>query len=299
MNPELVLRKLTTKGTIVRAYSPAGYYWRSGFACSTAAYVTEADLIFTACHFDQDAHRGEYYSEFDEPTVEEIRFLGALILPIGNACGMLPLYPLLASVKIDEFIDFRERGAVSRLSEILRSEIKPDTDQPWSDGPLPVAFGGRPYEYRDAPIPRAILQRIYEAIDPNDHTLIRGLGALIRSGMLSRHRHLFETAHHEIFTAMDASFQLVLAKLAAMGMVNPSSADAADFIHETFGGPGPTQGYFSDYYEDRIRLIHPASRYGVAPYAPLGHCHFFGLYDDLRDVYRWLVLGEVVDLQPV
>ena len=29
--------------------------------------------MFSACHFDKQTHERDYYSEFDDPTIEELR----------------------------------------------------------------------------------------------------------------------------------------------------------------------------------------------------------------------------------
>ena len=298
MSGDLQHRRWTSQGTILRPYSPAGLHWDTSFSTPTGIVVSTADLVFSACHFCESSGEGDYYSEFDEPLVEELRLIAALILPIGYACGVLPFYPLLSSIRLEEYVSLEDKMSIDRISVVLRSEFQPDLDTPWSDGPVPPAFGGKAYQFREGPIPAGIALRIYNAIDPKDFVLMRGLGAFIRAGMLSRHHHLFESAHHALFVALEASFQLVLRKLRSEGISNPSSAHAAELVHRTFGGEGPTAGYFSDYYEDRIQLFHPSSRFGEAPYAPLMHSHFYGLYYDLRDVFRWLILGERLDLQP-
>jgi len=52
---------------------------------------------------------------------------------------------------------------------------------------------------------------------------------------------------------------------------NPTALDAGALIDaEVFNhrhGPG---GYFGDFYEDRIKTMHPSSRFGVFPVPPLG-----------------------------
>jgi len=103
--------------------------------------------------------------------------------------------------------------------------------------------------------------------------------------------------HYALYVSLDASFEMLKRKLHNEGLVNPSATDAAALMEEAFGEELSGGKYFEDYYEDRIRTVHTASRFGVYPYAPLSHCDFFGLYEGLREVYRWLILDEYIDLR--
>jgi len=183
-------------GTVVRAYSPAGLYWKQGLICSTALYVNQDDLIFSACHFDKQPHEGDYHSEFDEPVVEELRLAAALVLPIGYTCGVLPIYPLIDSLGFAEYIDLLNTDTIPRLRALLRTKLHFSQERPWQDGPPPPTLGGVPYKFRDETAPSNLQRRIYDAIDASDHVLMRGIGAFVRAGMLTEHRCLFEAAHY-------------------------------------------------------------------------------------------------------
>jgi hypothetical protein len=65
------------KGTVARTFAPWGNYWRENFTSPSAIYVNQGDLIFSACHFDISAYSGDYYSEFKQPTLEELRLFVA------------------------------------------------------------------------------------------------------------------------------------------------------------------------------------------------------------------------------
>jgi hypothetical protein len=287
------LLKLET-GTVIRAYAPCGFYWRDKFVAPSALYANHQDIIFSACHFDRIAHSGNYYSEFDEPTVEELRLMAALILPIGWNEGVVTLYPYQTSLALDERNDLREPELAIRFDGTLRRELNFEKTVPWNDDPPPKAFGGVPYAYRDEHSPSLLQHRIYDAIDVSDYLLMRGLGALIKGPMLMRHRPFGDYALYALFIALDASFQLVLRRLRLLGNVNPSSADAAGLIEEFFGEEPSGSRYFEDYYTDRIKAFHPESRFGAFPYVPLCNSDFFSLFYALREVYRWLILGERV-----
>jgi hypothetical protein len=293
---DIFSKRMLESGTVLRAYSPVGTYWRENFNVPTAVFANESDLIFSACHFDARPHKGEYYSEADEPTLDELRLMAALVLPIGWNCGVLTIYPLGLSLGLKERVDLTKPGQVGRLSKILRSKLFSGENLSWDDGPYPLGSDRTPYHFRDGPSPIELQHRIYEAIDVADHLMMRGLSALIKGMMLSRQRLFGEQAHYCLYVALDASFQLILRRLSEAGVANPSSADAAALMEETFGEEPSGRGYFEDYYGDRIQTLHPQSRFGVLPYAPVSYSHFHGLYYGLREVYRWLILDDYIRL---
>lgn len=281
-------------GTVIRAYAPYGFYWRDKFAAPSALYASHDDIIFSACHFDRTAHSGNYYSEFDEPTVEELRLMAALLLPLGWNKGMVILYPQQTSLALDERIDLTEPELAGRLVDILRRQLTFEKPSLRNDGPPPKAFGGVPYTYRDERSPSSLQRRIYDSIDVSDYLLMRGLGALIKGPMLLQYREFGDHALFALFIALEASFQLVLRRLRLRGNANPSSTDAARLIEDVFGEEPSSARYFEDFYTDRIKAFHPESRFGVYPYVPLCNSDFFSLFYALREVYRWLILDENV-----
>lgn len=290
MTPVMSLYQLKT-GTVARTFAPCGFYWREDFASPSALYANQDDLIFSACHFDIGAHSGDYYSEFDQPTIDELRLLTALLLPIRWNCGMVTLYPHQASMAFDDRLDLREPDVARQIGDTLRHKLT----IPAYDGPPPDAFGGVPYIYRGERAPCSLQHRIYDAIDISDHLLMRGLGALIKGPMLLRHRAFGDHALYALFIALDTSHQLILRRLRLRGITNPTSTDAARAVEEEAFGEEPSGAhYFQEYYSDRIHAFHPENRSGVYPYVPLRHDDFIGLFYALREVYRWLILGERV-----
>lgn len=281
-------------GTVARAYAPCGFYWRDDFVSPSGVYANNDDLIFSICHFDIRAHSGDCYSEFDEPTVEELRLMAALILPIGWNEGMVTLYPYQVSVALDEHTNLTEPGLASRVGDILRRQLSSKKFSFWRDGPLPKAFGGVSYAYRDEHAPSWLQHRIYDAIDVHDYLLIRGLGALIKGLMLWQHRAFGDHALYALFIALEASHQLVLRRLRLRGVANPASTDAARLIEDVFGEEPSGAHYFEEFYADRIKAFHPESRFGAYPYLPLCNSDFASLFYARREVYRWLILDERV-----
>ncbi|MGP0075862.1 MAG: hypothetical protein ACLPWF_28430 [Bryobacteraceae bacterium] len=125
--------------------------------------------------------------------------------------------------------------------------------------------------------------------------MIRGLGALIRGFMLSSLSEFTESAGMSLWVSMEASFEIVKRILRARGIEKPKAKDAGDFLDDAFDNQFASEGYFPDYYEDRIKTVHPASRYGVFPGAGLSYDDVWGLATDLVHLYDFLVTGHVPD----
>jgi hypothetical protein len=74
----------------------------------------------------------------------------------------------------------------------------------------PPVLGGQAYEINVwAELRNERQVPIFEAIDVNDHLLIRGLGALIRAGMLERFDEFLEHSGMALWVAMEASLEIV------------------------------------------------------------------------------------------
>lgn len=137
-------------------------------------------------------------------------------------------------------------------------------------------------------------RRLFDAIDLGDHLLLRGLATWLKSGMLWMHRSFPEEANYALYISLEASFAVVRERLRQLGNPNPSAEDAGRYVSDIFRGDGTEGRYFGEFYEDRIRTLHPSSRYGTFVYAPLGRDDFYWLFRDLREMWRFLILKDVV-----
>lgn len=281
------------QGTIVRPMSPFGTYWKSSSLLADAAYVVRDDLIFTACHFDNDAHEDEYYTEHDEPTPEEIRLLASLALPIGIDRGFMAQYPHTTSIRIAEVRPLDDPHFLQEIETKLRSALGSANDGPRTDAPLPPS----PYNHFHWPLPITVHRQVYAAIDPHNHLLIRGLGTWLKGAQLHCHQSFAEEANYPLWISLDASQAIVFEELRATGLANPTSLDAQNYIHDAFGEERSGLKYFEEFYEDRIMTIHPQNRFGIFGFAPLGHDEFYWLHNGLREVFRYLLLESVIDPQ--
>jgi hypothetical protein len=107
--------------------------------------------------------------------------------------------------------------------------------------------------------------------------------------MCWQHREIAEAAVIQLYITLDVSLQLMLRVLRERGVPNPSAVDAGALIDETFNPEIDTGSYFADYYADRIKAMHPSSRFGVFPVAPLEADDYFFLRHGMVQVYHWLI----------
>ena len=158
----------------------------------------------------------------------------------------------------------------------------------------PPCLGGAPYDLNEhCEIDRRRFTSLFRSIDVEDHLLTRGLGSLVKAAMLTRHSEFLEHANIALWIALDASLRLLLRKMREAGFVNPTAKDAGALLDDAFDSRHASDGYFSDFYEDRIKTIHPESRYGTYPAAPLSYDDYYMLDESLRSVYEFLITGRV------
>ena len=69
--------------------------------------------------------------------------------------------------------------------------------------------------------------------------------------------------------------------------------DAGEFLDDAFDSQYASDGYFTDFYEERIKTLHPQSRFGVFPAAPLFADEYSQLNSSLETLYDFLLTGHV------
>lgn len=284
------------RGTIIRIYSPIGLYWRDSFLNKKAAFYVSNDLIFSACHYDKRLHKGDFYTEFDHPMLEELRLIASQILSVDRFDGAITPYPMDCYFCIEDQPDLSSMDTLSSLKESLESKVK-TSNVKWRDSLLPPIFGGENYQFRPEKTPAKHQQAIYRSLTLKRHLLFRGIRALTKATMLSCHRELYEAPHWATYIAKEASFQEILHVLRDKGMANPSKYDAAAYMEDAFGEPRSGKTYFEDYRIARNSTLHPYSNeFGVDPYPPIHHDDFYNLYVDLKVIYRWLILRKHIPI---
>ena len=283
------------QGIMVRLLSPLGVYPTEGFRHREAAMVLSQDVCAILTAFKKVQVPDDYHSEVEFLSPFDVRLLASVILSRVPDSGSICLYPTpLAMERPDAGFDLSDVRALDQLMSEFRTFIQ--GERQYRELHSPPLIGGRAYSFNEYASLRYAHQReIFDAIDVSNHLMTRGLGALIRAFMLFSLSEFTESAGMSLWVAMEASFEIVKGILRAQGIERPTAQDAGDFVDDVFDNQFASEGYFPDYYEDRIKTVHPASRYGIFPGAGLAHDDVWELGIDLIHLYDFLVTGHVPD----
>lgn len=282
---------------LARAYSPLGFYPVGALSEPEGIFILDDELIFSAAP-EYDVVIEGYVPESIWINPGELRLLSAITLAVPYGYGKVALYPDVLPVRLNLEThkltepDLQE-GIRNRLLDSIASARSP-THNPlfYKPVPQPPVLSGYSYRYNTNANDVEHQRDIFEAIDLDDHLMIRGLGALLKGELLSLH-HIFHTeACMSLYVAMEASMEIIRRRLAA-NQENPGPEDASRYLAEAFGNQVMQDRYFGEYYDDRIRTVHPDNRFGAFPYAPLMADDYFDLYDQLRSVYDFLLTGRI------
>jgi hypothetical protein len=291
---------------VVRTQLPWGVYPAKTVVTEDSLFYINKEICFSVVPFRSDEVENEhYYSEVEWATFNEIKLYGSILLCLDRDESYLRIYPF----RYPHFVSLPNFEAVIKNANNIKSLLIETINSPgrWipehnfratnlykspSESFLPPVCGGQKYDFRDEGIQYELQKELFAKFDTSNYLLIRGVSTLLRSAMLSAHIHFMEEAINATFISLEASFQLILNKLANEGVKNPSSTDAAQYISKIFYSTAANK-YFEEYYESRIMSFHPKSRFGTFPHAPLMHDDHYDLFNDLIDVYRFLICGYV------
>jgi hypothetical protein len=293
------------KGTHrVRLLLPEGMYPKKSILFEDSALYISDDICFSIAPNTIDEVSDDYYSEVEWATIPELRLYAATMLSVDREISYISLYPFNRSHFID---DPKLKITETTLLKIRTSLIeKINLPGRWSEKyqfmiqtgyeffrnvKSPTACGGDTYTLREEGMQTDLLRQIYINFDVKDYLMIRGVSTLIRSAMLARDG-FTEEAAILAFISLDASFNIILRRLKVGGMKNPSSEDAMQYIAETFKSEEEGK-YFEYYHEQRIKTVHPESRFGVFPHAPLFADDYIHLFDNLLELYAFFICGNV------
>jgi hypothetical protein len=279
-------------GVSVRLLSPQGTYPEGGFRDKDAAVIVTPDLCAVVTRFAGISVPDDYYSEIAFASPFDVRVLGAVMLAWTMKYGVPRLYPTTDAWSWPSEADLRDSISLERLandflSHLSRESIVVPTHH------RPRALGGHPYELTREQIDYARVPGLFSAIDINDRLLIRGIGALLQANMLANYYEFFEQACMSLWVSMEASMHLIFRRLKGQGIPHPTAQDAGEYLDSVFENQGQSSGYFSDYYSDRIRTVHPSSSFGVYHLAPLAADDFYDLNESLVPLYDFIVSGNV------
>lgn len=258
---------------------------------NASLYIGE-QLSFSATRAEEES---DYY-ELAWCDAEEIALLSSIIVGIHPDHGKAFLFPARWPFYLeDNGEDLSDPNLLAKIDVTLKKEIAArfaSGRDPNSWEELPPFLKNRPYEFNAILSSTKYHLYLFEHIKPDDTLLIRGLSHLLKSGMLRcMGRTFVDTACLEIYVALEATLQIILNRLQLAGNQNPTNRDASNYLLTAFNEPATSERYYSEYYDDRIKAIHPNSRFGAAKFTPLYVDDLFMLYNDLLRTYEFLIAG--------
>jgi len=96
-----------------------------------------------------------------------------------------------------------------------------------------------------------------------------------------------------LWISLDASFNLCRREMAIKGQRDASAADVGNYLDNLLGYLPSGERYFADFYEERVKTMHPESRFGVYPAAPLCADEYSQLLGSLIPTYEYLIVGRI------
>ncbi len=111
--------------------------------------------------------------------------------------------------------------------------------------------------------------------------------------MLARHYFFIEEAAINAYISLEAALTIILRNIASVDRKSPKIADALQYIEATFPHGAGLADYFRLSYDNRIRTLHPESRFGASWAAPLMADDYLETYDELTSVYRHILTGQL------
>lgn len=284
----------------VMVFEPKGCYPRGTLHVPNGLFHADEEISFSIVKgeswdaLDPDAP----FSEFNWASPQELRLIASLLLCERRDDAYMRFYPIVRYGPLldAEKIDFSQPEIVTEVRNLLLEVARTTKPGPTQD--RVVRCLERPY-YLVEPDHYSFdrLIAFWNGLSPTNYVLLRGIYALVKSDMLSCHYEFSEEAIVSLYIALDASFSLVVRKMKTEGLINPTAHDAAMWLHNhfdrPFGLPEPdvTARYFHEFYEQRVMTLHPASRHGDLPYAPIMHDDIPHLRRSLREIFAYLVLG--------
>jgi len=283
---------------VVRLFHPKGRYPRIRITQREGVFWADDEIVFCVTWSTRwnPVEEGAPYTEMDWLSPDELRFLGSIYLcELWDESHIL-FYPVphYAPVINRITLDLTKAKILDGIRVLVQRELHSPL-WPHTSALLQECATLR-YAFADADQLDLSRQPLFwRNISTSDYVLLRGLSSLFKSDMLSRFSEFFEEATIQCFIALEASFQLILKRLKQEGVAQPNAKDAASWLHNHFdrhlGFQQPLERYFQEFYDQRVMTLHPSSRLGEFPYAPLMHDDYFHLRGSLRAILAYLVSG--------
>jgi hypothetical protein len=279
----IVVRTLTTHSSLPNSHVTGE---------NASLFVTD-DICFTTTR----VRSRERYYELQWSFPEEIAFFSSLILGVHPDYGKIFIFPVRWPFYLEdtgqdlsegEFLTKLERKIKAKISSSLEKEKYLNKREF-----LPAEFIDSSYQYATVGLSEDYQKFLFDKIDTENDLLIRGLSHLIKCGMLTQFgRIFFDTASLELYISLEATLHIIQEKLRQNGIQNPSNKDASDYLLEKFGEPYRLDRYYEEFYDDRIKAVHPDSRFGKAMFATHYVTDLYMLYNDLMRNYEFLITGN-------
>lgn len=264
-------------GIFLRVLNPGTPYRLEEFRHRNAVYVAKKDCVFIVVRQSQGNQNGSH-SELAWLYPEEVRLLGTIALSIAEDQGMIFLVPgereaLDIAPRAPLYLPIVLSAAEKRARSILASRCSGARYELYS-------WQGHEEDLDNA---------LFEAIDPSDELMIRGLYCLLKSARLMHERDFGEEAVMNVQIAREASLEVIREHLLAEGNPSPSFRDAHRYISENF------ETGLADFFERQhdlwVTMKHPNSAFGPIWLPPLMAEDFYGSYKSLVAIYRHLLVG--------
>lgn len=283
----------------VTFFKPAGVYPLGCIRTAHSAIWIDQEIAFMVARCTPWAENLPY-SDVVLLNPEEIRLLGSIMMTERFDGGQRSSFWVVPKIHlyIGDGFDAKKFSSIVWLKKQIILRIQQgllDYDKSWAFGWAAGIGGGFPRDWLDFSDQASYWKRI----SIYDSVLMRGVYSLIKSDMLALIPEFREEATFSTFVALDASFEMVLRHLRKKGVSSPTSRDAGEWLYQTFdkslGLTYEVSRYFEVFYERRVQSLHPASRYGDIPYAPLEWDDYSHLRSVLPGLFGYLVRRRHAD----
>ncbi|WP_246892447.1 hypothetical protein [Achromobacter xylosoxidans] len=281
----------------VTLFQPSGVYPKVKISTRHSAFWADENLAFMVARCTEWAGSLPH-SDVMWLNPEEIRLLGSMMMTERFYGGQRCTFRLLprCHAYVDGCIDLKKTGTLVQIKKLLL-ETRNHVDWGGMQNAW-TAIGETKFQC----FPSDWLQMEFQPlcwgrVSLHNMVLLRGIYALIKADMLALEYEFREEATINTFIALDASFELVLRHLKRFGNPSPSSRDAGAWLYRTFDEPlglsyGENSRYFEAFYDQRIQTLHPGSRLGDMPFAPLAWDDYSHLRSALPGIFGFLLTGR-------
>jgi len=273
-----------------------GSYAANTLLCPSAAVAINPDICFSVIDCQED----EGFSEIDNLTPAELPILATMMLCVEK--GEIPIYPYptqqcLFLRKSDE--QLLDGPSVHEAGNWLRAYVKRNRLEHGLADLIhrPPAAGGSQYNLIPSEGRNKSRVTVLDYLNSADPVCIRGVASLLKANMAWSHSELQEAARISLWVALDAAHSIILERLRLSGNTRPTSEDAAEYVYKASGISGVWEKFFEEDYENRIRFIHPDSRFGAEARPWLLADDFYELNENLIDLFYFLATGIPRDRQ--